>query len=192
MQYVNFVYEESDNPVLHNGPVAESDAMYLRAASEHLTALSDEQYMTGPAAILQTLAKYSYVLDGNQLYWCIEWEPGLLIIWMAPNAELKWVALRDPLPEDEAPDKNDDDNPQYNLIFTPWDAQFDVDYRKWRSFTPADDDIQNRFQNALARVNSLGEIMERRFSDDSETWFKNSKLNLQQWCGEGLPLKPTR
>src|SRR5262245_54611119 len=119
MQYVNFVFEDSDDPTLHMGPVPDSDATYLRRAAAHLNPLSDEQYMTGPAVILHTLAKYSYVLDGNELFWCIEWDPGLIIVKMVPNAEMEWVALsspipnfggREPLPEDGDPDDYDGDD----------------------------------------------------------------------------------
>src|SRR5262245_61781520 len=135
MQYVNFVYEGDDDPTLHTGPVPENDAAYLRRAAAHLRTLSDEDYMTGPACILHTLAKYSYVLDDQDLYWCVEWPPGLLVVRMAPGKGLEWVALRspvpnfggrEPLPEDGDPGEYDEDNnPQYNLIFTPWDAQYD-------------------------------------------------------------------
>ena len=126
MQYVNFVYEDSDEPTLHSGPVSDSDAAYLRQAATHLKPLSDKEYITGPAVILHTMAKYSYVLDSNELYWCIEWDPGLLIVKMVPDKKMEWVALRspvpnfggrEPLPEDGDPDDYDcDDNPQYWLL----------------------------------------------------------------------------
>ena len=118
MQYIISVYEDSETPSLHCGPVPDSDADYLRLAIKSLKPLSDECYMTGPASILHTMANHSYVLDGAQLYWCIEWDPGLLIISMAPKSDLNWVALRspipdfggrDPLPEDGDPDDYDDD-----------------------------------------------------------------------------------
>lgn len=198
MQYVNFVYEDSDDATLHTGPVPDSDAAYLRQVSQHLQPLSDEEYMTGPAVILHTMAKYSYVLDANELYWCTEWDPGLLVVKMVPDAELQWVALRspipnfggrDPLPEDDE-DYDEDNNPQYNLIFTPWDAQYDKQNREWGSFVPANDDVQQRFENALARVNGLGSVMESRYSNDSEAWFELCKKNLENWAGEGVRLKP--
>ncbi len=202
MQYVNFVYDDGDDPTLHTGPVPESDAAYLRQTVRHLKPLSDEEYMTGPAAILHTMAKYSYVLDGEELYWCIEWEPGLIIVKMAPEKKMQWVALRspipnfgghEPLPEDGDPDEYDgDDNPQYNLIFTPWDAQYDKQNREWGSFTPADTDAQTGFEDALARVNALGSVMESRYADDSDTWFELCKRNLEKWAGDGVRLKPAR
>lgn len=201
MRYINFVYGKSDVPTLHTGPVSESDADYLRRAAAHLQPLTDEDYMTGPAAMLNTMAKSSYVLDGNVLYWCIEWHPGLIVVKLAPDAELQWVALRspvpgfggrDPLPEDGNPDDYDEDsdNPQYNLIFTPWDAQFDPQNRESGSFVPADAAVQARFENALARVNALSSVIESRAA--AEGWYTRCKQNLEKWSGEGVRLKPAR
>ncbi|MCA9036367.1 MAG: hypothetical protein KDA91_14630 [Planctomycetaceae bacterium] len=200
MQYVIVLHDNSDDtPELHCGPVPNGDADYLRLALKNLTPLSDEHYVNGPAAILRTMANHSYVLDGSQLYWCIEWEPGLLIISMAPDGELKWVALRspvpdfggrEPLPEDGDPDDYDDgDNPQYNLIFTPLDAQYDADERESGSFVPATEDFQNRFHAALAHVKSLGETIEQRHATDLEAWIGICQKNLRDWCGEGIRLK---
>ncbi len=199
MQYVNFVYEDGDDPTLHTGPVPDSDAAYLRQAAAHLKPLSDEEYMTGPAAILHTLAKCSYVLEGDALYWCMEWDPGLIIVKMVPDAEMAWVALRspipnfggrEPLPEDGDPDEYDyDDNPQYNLIFTPWDAQFDEQDREWASFVPADSEVQARFERALARANALADVLESRYSADHNHWLQLCQDNLHQWTGDGVRLK---
>lgn len=200
MQFVNFVYEDSDDPTLHTGPVPDGDAAYLRQAATHLKPLTDEEYMTGPAALLRTMAKYTYVLDDKELYWCIEWAPGLVIVKMAPDADMQWVALRSPipnfggrqpLPDDGDPDEYDEDNnPQYNLIFTPWDAQYDKQHREWGTFIPADDEVRTRFENALARVNALGSVMESRYADDSDNWFQFCKENLERWSGKGVRLKP--
>jgi hypothetical protein len=199
MQYINFVFEGDDEPTLHTAPVAEGDAAYLRKAATHLKPLTDEEYMAEPACILRTMAKSSYVLDDRDLYWCIEWDPGLLLVKMSGDRDLEWVAIRSPipdfggrkpLPEDGNPeDYDDDDNPQYNLIFTPWDAQYDKQDREWGSFVPASNEVQTRFEGALARVNALGSIMESRSTEDTEGWFDSCRLNLERMCGEGVRLK---
>jgi hypothetical protein len=196
---VNFVYDGDGEPALHTGPVPATDAAYLRQAAAHLKPLSDEQYMTGPACILSTPARYSYVLDGQDLYWCVEWGPGLLVVRMSPDRELQWIALRspvpnfggrEPLPEDGDPDDyEEDDNPQYNLIFRPWDAQFDEQKREWGAFVPANDDVRTRFENALAPVSALEGAMETRRAREGDGWFIRCKQNLEQWCGEGVRLK---
>lgn len=198
MQYVNFVYEDSDDATLHVGPVPTEDAVYLKRAAAHLQPMSDEEYMTGPAVVLHTLAKYSYVLDGDDLFWCSEWAPGLLIVKMSPGAEFQWVALRSPIPNfggrtplpDDDPNYDEDNNSQYNLIFTPWDAQFDKQDREWGNFVPADNVVQQQFENALARANSLGPVMESRYSDDTDSWFELCKANIETWSGVGVRLKP--
>ncbi len=189
MQYINFV-----NDVPHTAPVATRDAEYLKRAIPALRPLSDEEYLNGPAAILQTMAPYSYVLYEEDLFWCIEWDPGLIVIRFSPNGDITWAALRSPVPDfggrkasDEELDAYDEDadNPQYNLIFDSWDAQFDEQKRKWKSFVPADSDVQARFQNALVHVNELHE----KIQQNHDEWFKGCKENLKKWCGEGIALK---
>lgn len=200
MQYVNFVYGDDDECTLHTAPVAVEDAEYLARVVETLRPLSDEDYMDGPAVVLQTLAKYSYVLEGSTLYWCVEWEPGFLVVRFAPDEPLAWTAIRSPNPgfagreaTEEEWDAFDEDaeNPQYNLIFVPWDAQFDEQDREWGAFVPAADDVESRFEKALERVNALGEVLEGRLGDDEkahEAWCEQCKANLEAWCGEGLRL----
>jgi hypothetical protein len=53
--------------------------------------------MTGRAAVLRTMAKYSYVLDGKELYWCIDSTPGLVMVKMAPDTDMQRVALCSPI-----------------------------------------------------------------------------------------------
>lgn len=199
MQYINFIFEDGDDDsTLHTGPVPDSDAVYLRKAATHLRPLSDDDYMTGPACILQTMAKYSYVLDEQDLYWCVEWDPGLLVVRMTPNKALEWVALRSPipdfggrqpLPEDANSNDDEEENPQYNLIYTPWDAQFDEQHKEWGAFVPANAEVQARFERALDRVNALGDVMQSRYADDRDGWLGRCRENLEKWCGEGVRLK---
>lgn len=198
IQYINFIHENNEQQKMYSGPVANSDVAYLRKATTHFRLLSDDDYMTGPACILHILAKYSYVLDDQCLYWCIEWPPGILIVRISANHTLEWVALRSPvpnfggrtpLPEDGDPDEYDEDDPQYNLIFTPWDAQFDQQHREWDDFAPADTEVQSRFENALSHVNALAAIMEARYADNWSDWFARCKQNIEQFSGEGVRLK---
>jgi hypothetical protein len=197
VQYVNFVYGDDDEAVLHTAPVAADDAAYLERVIVALRPLSEEEYMTGPAVVLHTMAKSSYILRGEELFWCIEWQPGLIVVRMAPGQPMSWAAIRSPVPnfggreasaaELDAYDENAE-NAQYNLIFTPWDAQFDAQDREWYSFVPAGEEVQLRFEKALARVNELGEIMEQRYSQDHDNWLARCKDNLRNWCGEGIRL----
>lgn len=195
MQFVNFVYGDGDDAVMHTAPVAVDDVAYLRRIIAELRPLSEEDYMNGPAVMLHTLAKYSYVLNEHELFWCVEWAPGLIVVRLSPNEPMAWAAIRSPVPNfggrataDADWDDFDEDaeNPQYNLIYDPWDAQFDAQDREWRSFVPADSDVQSRFGKALARANELGEIMELRFADDRDAWLVRCKQNLEEWCGDGI------
>jgi hypothetical protein len=193
MQYVNFVFE-NDEQILHCAPVEEEDAVYLQRAIATLRPLSDDEYLNGPVAVLNTLGRYSYVLDQDAVYWLIEWAPGLIII--SPSQPLAWTALRSPRPgfggrEPTADDLADYDDEahdsQYTLVFRPWDAQFDAQDREWYSFAPAPEEVQTRFETALAKANELGEKVEEIAKD--EGWFERCKQNLKDWCGDGIRLK---
>ena len=197
MQYVNYLQIGSDETVLHTAPVAQDDAAYLQRIIAELRPLSEEDYMNGPAVLMHTLAKYSYVLNGHELFWCVEWKPGLIVVRFSPNEGMACAAIRSPVPnfggrnaDDVECDTFDEDanNPQYNLIFDPWDAQCDAQNREWKSFMRADSDVQIRFKYALARINELDDIMEQRFSDDRDAWLNRCKQNLEAWCGDGVHL----
>ena len=195
MQYVNFVAGDDENEIPHCGPVAEEDAQYLRRAIATLRPLSDEDYVNGPAIILGTMARFSYVLDGDAVYWCVEWEPGLIIVRFSPTQPLAWTALRSPNPEfggrqasdDEWEDYDEDGpNSQYTLVFQSWDAQFDAQEREWRAFVPAPPEVQERFEAALARANDLGEQVEQLAKN--KAWGDRCLENLKRWCGKGIRL----
>jgi hypothetical protein len=198
MQYVIFVHGDNDEAVIHTAPVAAEDAAFLQRVIATMKPLSEEDYMNGPAIVLHTLAKYSYILDDEDLYWCVEWDPGFLVVRFSPDGQMAWTAIRSPVPNFGGRDANEADwddydedapNPQYNLIFDAWDSQFDAQDREWRSFAPADLNVQSRFEKALAHVNELGAIMEERFTDNSDAWSERCEQNLEKWCGEGIRLK---
>jgi len=141
------------------------------------------------------MARYSYVLNENDVYWCIEWNPGLIVVRFSPKDEMAWTAIRSPVPnfggreadESDWDDYDEDaDNHQYNLIFDPWDAQFDGRQREQRLFVPADSGVQSRFENAIASVYVLSETLEQQFSKDLEAWAKLCIQNLEEWNGEGI------
>lgn len=193
MLYINFVYGDDDGVDCHSAPVPPEDAAYLRRCAESMRRLSDEQYMSGPAVILHTMAKYSYVLDDDVLFWCVEWDPGLLIFRFAPDGSMDWTAVRSPVPnfggrqaeESEWEDYDPDaPNPQYNLIFDPWDAQFDEQLRSHGDFQPVEPATMQRFERALQHVNHLGGILQERFESDRDAWMSDCQNNLAQWAAE--------
>ena len=203
MRYVVQVEDEEEDEngeatyTLNSGPVAIADANYLREAAALMKPLTDEQYMTGPAVLPHFMAKFSYVLDGETIFWCIEWDPGLIVLRVPREGTFSWVALRSPIPDfggreplpiDREPSEfGFDNNPQYNLVFDAWDAQSETEARE-RGFAPADDETHTIFEAALLRLNEFEADLESRFCEDYDSWLDQGKQNLAQWCGTGLRL----
>ena len=169
-------------------PVDEAEAHYLReTVLPRMRPLSDEEYESGPAAILHTMARFSYVLEKGDIYWCVEWQPGLLVLRFTPDGAMSWAALDSPNPEFGGPDATpeeiaaydeDAENPQYNLVFEAWDAQFEEDRQiEWEE---ADPRTRRRFKQALAHVNAPGEKLQTRYADkaDYERWLERCKTSM--------------
>jgi hypothetical protein len=190
MLYVIDAFGEDDETTTMTRPVDEVDAEYLREkVIPVLHPLSVDEYSFGPAAILQTGAPYSYVLDGAVVYWCVEWKPGLLVIRFAPEGEMAWAALKSPNPEfggreaTEAEwDAYDEDaeNPQYNLVFNAWDDIFDQDREGWEPISESD---QDGYAAALAPVNTLSEALKQQWESRSEEYLERCKSS-PIWRGE--------
>jgi hypothetical protein len=198
MQYFITVFEADEAGTPYTAPVPEGDAEYLRRATATLRPLTAEEYVSGPLVILHTMAKYSYVLDGSEVFWCVEWDPGLIVIRLSPDGTLQWTALRSPVPnfggrdatEAEMEEFDEDaDNPQYNLIFDPWDAQFDAEEREWKSFVLASQDEITQFEAAIAHANQFGEVNKALPAGDRRAWSDRCVKNLEDWAGEGIRLK---
>ena len=201
-QYINFIETGKDGWVMHTAMVGKDDAKYLRKAIAHLQPMPDDYYLNGLAALQYTAVRCSYVLDGRSLYWCSEFDPGLVIVKLSPGAAaLQWVVLRspvphfggrEPLPADVAVYDEDASNPQYNLIFTPWDAQFDpMDYEAY-GFSIADAKTHARFDAAMARLDALAKTLHWDDEEARFAWMNRClNHNLKAWCGEGLRLPAT-
>src|SRR5258708_6066379 len=105
-------------------PVPEREMYYLiDKVLPTMRPLSNAAYMLGPAVILGTLARYSYILFDRAVYWCVGWEPGLVVVLFSGDGGMAWTAIRSPVPEfggrtplQEDLDAYDEttDNPQYN------------------------------------------------------------------------------
>jgi hypothetical protein len=102
-----------EEAVLLTAPVGEWDAEYFTdEILPTLRPMSDEEYMHGPAYILSSFAHYSYVLYEQDVYWCVEWDPGLIVIRLSPDATMAWNAFRSPIPDfgGREPQQEDVDN----------------------------------------------------------------------------------
>jgi hypothetical protein len=197
-RYVIFVDQEGQEGVMLTAPLDEDDREYfVKGVLPTLRPLSDEDYMNGPAVILHSWARFSYILMGRTVYWCAEWQPGLIVVRFSPDGQMAWSGLRSPIPnfggrtpnaEDLQNADEDAENHQYNLIFHAWDAQFEEDTREWRSFRRADNRTAEVYKAALAHVQALGEQMEARYSgtDRFNPWADRCKANLTKWAGEGI------
>ena len=203
-QYMIFVAQKGEADAMLAAPLEDDDRDYfVNGILPALRPLSDEDYMQGPAVMLHTAARFSYIVFRDDVYWCVEWDPGLIVVRFSPDGTMAWTALRSPIPDfggrtpleedlrdyDEADE--DAENHQYNLVFKAWDAQFDEDWRKWRSFKPADAQIVRTYQAALAHVLTLGEQMEVRYSgeDKYHPWVEQCERNMEKWAGEGVRVK---
>jgi hypothetical protein len=162
-RYLIFPSDTADAPVLSLA-LCKLESDYLEnVVSPLLRPLAEAHYIEGPQGILQTLARYSYVLVGKNVLWCVEWKPGLLVIEFSPNGSIRWCALRSPIPEfggrvatEEELSSYDEDrpNPQYDLVFTAWDAQVGADCRD--AWTRATADEIACWEGAMARANWIG------------------------------------
>ncbi len=189
MLYVIEAFDEDDETTTMTRPVDEVDAEYLReTVIPVLRPLSVDEYSFGPAAILHTMARYSYVLDGTVVYWCVEWKPGLLVIRFAPDGEMAWAALKSPNPafggreatEAEWDAYDEDANPQYNLVFDAWDDIFDDEREGWDPISAAD---QEAYAAALAPVNTLSEALKVQWESRNGEYLERCKTS-PIWRGE--------
>jgi len=167
MQYLIFDYGSKNGQTrMMTRMVAKEDRDYVQETIlPSLRPLSEEDYCYGPAGILDTGARYSYVLDGDELLWCIEWEPGLLVIRFSPDGTMAWSSLRSPHPgfggreasEEEMANFDEDvSNPQYNLVFTAWDAEMEPKERG-KEWAFINQKVQRRWDAAIEPVNKLAE-----------------------------------
>lgn len=194
--YVIFVHE-----VMFTAPLAETDLNYfINGILPTLQPVSDEDYMQGPAVILHTAARFSYIIYQEDVYWCAEWQPGLIVVRFSPDCSMARTVLRSPIPdfggrqaEEEDLRSYDEDavNHQYNLVFRAWDAQFDEFLRERRSFQRADARIADVYRAAFVHADELGRQIQARYSDENEIsrWTARCKKNLREWAGEGLRVK---
>jgi len=189
--------------VLYAGPLAEGDrAFFLEQVTPTLRPLSAEDYAGSFMAILRTFAKCSYILAEGGLYWCVEWQPGLLVIRVSPEGSLSWTAMRspvpkfggrEPLPGDDDNYDEDAENPTYNLIFRAWDAQFDEEYREEDGFVPADEEQAATFAALMKTLNDIGaaagEKLKQLSPAELDQWTQRAFQRIAEMAGEGVRVR---
>jgi hypothetical protein len=177
-RYLIFDLEDGSGETILSCAVSQPEADYLReVVLPRLRPLSEEDYVNGPLAILGSGAHLSYVLAGSDVYWCVEWNPGLLVIRFSADGSMSWCALRSPVPDfggraatGEELDAYDEDepNPQYNLVFDAWDPQLDPDLRD--GWTTASGDESRRWKAAMAQAERFGAAMGELSEKDPEAY----------------------
>lgn len=165
------------------------DQKYLEKIKPNLKPLTNDEYFSGLDKVLMTAARFSYVIDAENLLWCIEWEPGFIVVSFSPEEGLSAVAVRALNPcfggreatEEEMEQYDEDDvNPQYNIIFDPWDAQFDEGYFSSLGFSSATPEEKAVFAKATSIVESL------RSSEFDDISIEVADANITEWAGGGI------
>ena len=110
---------------------------------------------------------------------------------------MAWTALRSPVPgfggrkplkQDLAGYDEDAEDPQYNLVFHAWDAQFDEFSRTHYAFAPASDDAKKRYAAGLRHPDGLVATVPERKGKARSAWIAACQRRVQEWAGEGLRL----
>lgn len=195
MKYMIYVKDEDEQTVLLQAPLDAEDQRYFeQLVLPTLTPISVEDYAHSFAVILHSFARFSYILNSGNVYWCIEWDPGLIVVQFSCDGSLAWTAIRSPIPDfggrtpldiDLEKEDEDGENYQYNLIFNAWDAQFDEQLRVRDSFLPATEETIATFETALRTPNLVGEELQKNYSASPDEWRKSSKDNIDRWAGVG-------
>ena len=182
--FTYLIFPPEDRKAALSRLVGASEAAYLReAVIPQLRVLSDDEYVNGPQAILTTFARFSYVLQSNgNVYWCVEWDPGLLVVRFSPSGRLGWCALRSPNPQfggrtasaaelsafdEDAPD------PQYKLVFDAWDPQLEPAGRE--GWLPATGDQMKSWESAMAHAKILGDTARALSESEKQQWLRQCK-----------------
>lgn len=165
MHYLIWVDDE-----MQQGEVGPTEQAFVtEVVAPALQAMTEDEYKYGPAGILQTMARFSYVLWGDDVLWCVEWDPSLLVVRFSPDGSIAWAAIDSELGDE--PERAED--PRYKLVFDAWDAQLDVQQREWGGFVAAAADPQARWERAMATVNRITEALQAEFGNDDaafEAW----------------------
>lgn len=195
MKYLIHVHEADDSVKKYTGDVWWQDGEYLEKCLQHLQPMTDEAYCNSLLVILNTGARWSYVIDHDIILWLVEWDPGFIVVRFGPDNLIAATAIRSPIPNfggREATDADwdaydeDGENHQYNLIFHPWDAQMDPTCRG--DYKPANETDAACFEACMKHANAIGHKAVQDNGSDLNGWREKCKATIDQWAGEGVRL----
>lgn len=197
MKYLIWVTQKDETEKMFSASVSTIDSDYFkREVLPSLTPISHDFYCKSFAAILQTLARWSYILYQEKLYWCIEWQPGFIVLEFQADGTIQGVALRSPIPtfgrrtplpvdlENEFDDELYE-NHQYNLIFDAWDAQFDKQTRNWNKFQPVSKEDREQYDKCIRHIDNLASKVEELYQQDTKNFMQNCFDRIDKWAGKG-------
>ena len=199
MKYIIWVTQDDETEKMYAAPVDKIEKEYfIKEIIPSLQPISQDFYTESFVVILQTLARWSYILYDEKIYWCIEWDPGLIVLEIQKNGTLQALALRSPNPsfgnrialaEDLKfqPDYEDYENHQYSLIFDAWDAQFDKEDRKYRKFEPVNKDglEKQHFDKCIIHIDNLAPIVEEKYQQDTKNFMDKCQARIDKWADIG-------
>lgn len=191
LRYLITVFEgPEDEGSWYVGPLRPSSEAYLEDfVLPRLEPVSREDYDAGFRGILQTGARSVYVLDEDIVYWCVEFDPGLLVLRFDPSGAVAGVAMRSPVPEFGGREPTPEDlrdydeelpNPQYRLIHDGWGAQFEAEERD--AFRAASGRVLERFVRVVDQVDGEIDV------DLPEEELEAQLARVIAWAGEGVRL----
>ncbi|PHS31842.1 MAG: hypothetical protein COA95_04975 [Methylophaga sp.] len=144
------------------------------------------------------MARWSYILYKEKIYWCIEWDPSLIVLEIQQNGVLQAVSMRDPRPSfggrvplqadlEFQVDYEDYENHQYNLIFNAWDSQYEEQERKWMKFESVKDNSLEKlhFNKCISHIDNLAPKIEEFYQQDPEHFINKCKNRIEKWAGKG-------
>ena len=166
---MEYVFYSEQHGKQFTRPVSTESELYLnRFILLMMSPLSDDDYILGPLKLFGSLSKYIYILDNENVYWCISETPGLVLVKFSPNSFLEQATAPSPNPEYGGRKATEfevqkyqeiDVNPQQFLIYDAWNEQFEKPLQEdWK---PLSEDGKVRFKAAIRHASDLASNLVR-------------------------------
>lgn len=180
MRYLIWTTDDQSDLLYASAPVQESHQAYFSASvMPHLRPVTADFYIGSFAVLVQTTARWSYLLAEDKLYWCILWTPGMLVLEISEDGTLRAAAIR------RGPANEPATGPQHHLVFDAWHAQEDATHYRANGFAPATEQERSRFTRCISQLDRLAPQVDARFQEKPETFLADCIANIAQWAGNG-------
>lgn len=175
-------------------PVGVDVAEYLNMIVPYLRPVTPEDYARGLAVLPRTGAPHSHVLVPPDVFRCVEWEPGLIVVRFGPDGDISWCGVRSPMaptPDDHHRDP-EAENPQFRLVFDAWDARHDDDHAEWMGFVAGSEETSEACDRALESSRRIEAGVEARLAGDPaalEAWMEAGRRWIAEAAGDGVVIR---